>query len=150
MLYSNSHQKKYNVKLITKLYELLKKRNLVIIDQKLKINFLFKIFFLENINPFTKTFFYKNYLKHIFLFKKINYLLIIFFIKTFLQQIKKMLKISFLMGYNNLNIFFIFLTNNSIFFNHFYSVFFKKYYHLFNNLKKMYSFKKKYLYKFKF
>ena len=150
MLYSNSHSKIYSLRNIIVFYQNFTGKKINLIRKDLKFNFLFKIFFLENFSIILKTSLYQNFIKKTATFEKVNFVLILFFIKTFLKQFRHILNIMYLLGFNNLNIFFLFLSKNFFFFEHFYSIFFKKYFATFNNLKKLYRFKKRYLYRFKF
>jgi len=116
MLYSNSHSKIYSLRNIIVFYQNFTGKKINLIRKDLKFNFLFKIFFLENFSIILKTSLYQNFIKKTATFEKVNFVLILFFIKTFLKQFRHILNIMYLLGFNNLNIFFLFLSKNFFFF----------------------------------
>ena len=150
MLYFNSSRKTYNLKALITFYKIFNEEKLNFSKKNLKFNFLFKIFFLENFSVFLKSSLYQNFKKNSINFKKTNLVLILFFIKTFLRQFKRILHIMYLLGYNNVGIFFLFLSKNFFFFENLYAIIFKKYFATFDKLKRLFCFKKRYLYRFKF
>ena len=115
MLYSNSHLKMYSLRNIIVFYQNFTGKKINLIRKNLKFNFLFKIFFLENFSIVLKTSLYQKFIKKTATFEKVNFVLILFFIKTFLKQFRHILNIMYLLGYNNLNIFFLFLSKNFFF-----------------------------------
>ena len=125
MLYSNSHSKIYSLRNIIVFYQNFTGKKINLIRKDLKFNFLFKIFFLENFSIILKTSLYQNFIKKTATFEKVNFVLILFFIKTFLKQFRHILNIMYLLGFNNLNIFFLFLSKNFFFFSIFTQFFLK-------------------------
>ena len=150
-MYFNSSLNFYNLRNILYFYKFVLCKNLKVSSKFLNFKFLFKTFFLENFPLFVKTSLYNQFFKKTFLYKKLNFILVIFFIKTFLIQFKRILKVMTAFGFNNLNVFFLFLpSNNKTYFEYFYSIFYKNFFTTFWKLKKLYQFKLSYLYRFNF